>query len=285
MKTKKIPLIKEYRVDKLKACLECIDSHPFNRDRQKECILSLYPGKSEKSVFRGMIIPSLRHLGLIIGYRGFIRLSANGKIIIESKSLGDELHRRVLKAVVYEIDENKFGFMDIIVKKAPFSKQDFLSFMSSIVNAPNEKQKRERISHWLSVLKQVKLVDCNDQKHLNINGLQYKQTLSDMNTSFKNPAEFKRYLFDAYFELYKVTAGVVDIADLREKVALKTLRNDKKILTEKQFDGMLRRMPFTTDDYLISFGRPMGAEEKLFEYKGNYFRTLSIRIFKGEVTK
>lgn len=285
MKTKEVPLIKEYRIDKLIACLECINSHPFNRDKQKEYILKLYPGKSEKSVFRGMIIPSLRHLGLIIGYRGFIRISANGKVIIESKSLGDKLHQRVLRAAVNEIDENRFGFMDILAKPAPFSEQDFLDFMSSRVDAPNEKQKEERISHWLSILEQVKLINCDDQKHLNINVPQYEQTLADVDANFRNPTKFKRYLFDAYSELCKVRADTIDIADLREKVALKMLRNDKKILTEKQFDEMLKGVPFTTDDYLISFGRPMGAEEKLFEYKGNYFRTLSIRILKGELVR
>lgn len=282
---KEMPLIKEYRVYKLKACLECIDTHPFNRDKQMECVLSLYPGKSEKSVFRGMIIPSLRHLGLIIGYGGFIRLSANGKIIIESESLSDELHQRALKAIVNEIDENKFGFMDILAKPAPFPKQDFLDFMSSTVNAPNERQKGERIKHWLSILEQVKLINCDDEKHLNINEPQYKQILPDVSTNFKNSTAFKKYLFDAYLELCKDTAGIADIADLREKVALKMLRAGKEILTEKQFDGMLRKIPFATDDYLISFGRPMGAEEKLFEYKGNYFRTLSMRVFKREVAK
>lgn len=117
MKTTEIPLIKEYRINKLKACLRCIDDHPFNRDKQKDCILNLYPGKSEKSVFRGMIIPSLRHLGLILGYRGFIRVSANGKIITESKILSDELHQRVLRAVMYEIDQNKFKLINFFFRR------------------------------------------------------------------------------------------------------------------------------------------------------------------------
>ncbi len=280
MKPKEMPLIKEYRIDKLKACLECIDHYPFNRDKQKECILVLYPGKVEKSVFRGMIISSLRHLGLIIGYGGFIRLSANGKIIIKSKSLNDELHQRVLRAVVYEIDERKFGFLGILVKKASFLKQDFLTFVNSIVNGRNEKQKKERTLHWFSILEQVGLTNYDDKRNLSIIAHQYKQTLSDIDIALKNPGKFKKYLFDTYFELSKDTAGVVDIANLREKVAVKMLINDKKILTEKQFDKMLRSIPFATNDYLISFGRPMGAEEKLFEYKGNYFRTLSIKIFK-----
>jgi hypothetical protein len=99
----------------------------------------------------------------------------------------------------------------------------------------------------------------------------------------KSMEDFKKYLFKAYFELSKKTAGIIDIADLRENVALKLLRENKIILTENQFDEMLRKIPFATDDYIISFGRPMGAEEKLFERNGNYFRTLSIKFFRREV--
>ena len=91
---------------------------------------------------------------------------------------------------------------------------------------------------------------------------------------------FKKCLFEAYFGLRKETAGIVDIADLRENVAVKLLRENKIILTENQFDEMLRKIPFATDSYIISFGRPMGAEEKLFKYKDNYFRTLSIHFSK-----
>ena len=59
-----MPLIKEFRIARILACLNCFACHPFDRNKQRECILSLYPGKTEKSVFRGMVIPSLRRLGL-----------------------------------------------------------------------------------------------------------------------------------------------------------------------------------------------------------------------------
>lgn len=265
-------------MDKLRSCLKCIGNYAFNRDKQKECILNLYPGKSEKSVFRGMVIPSLRHLGLIVGYGDFLRLSANGKLIIESESLSQNLYQRVLRAVMYEIDQNMFQFIGIIRNNDLISVQNFIQLMD--VNAPSDKQKRERISHWLSVLKEVGLINYNAE-NIVLNKQIYNQTLSDMD--YKNVEEFRKQLFDAYSELYKKTAGIVDIADLREKVAVEMLKNDKMTLTEGQFDKMLREIHFVTDGYIISFGRPMGAEEKLFEYKGNYFRTLSIHFFRKEV--
>lgn len=160
-------------------------------------------------------------------------------------------------------------------------RHDLLNFMRSVVAAPNEKQKRERIFHWLSILEQVGLIS-DEEKGLSLHKQNYKQTLCDLDIVDKNVNIFMQHLFDAYFELSKNTAGIVDIADLREKIALKMLKKDKKILTERQFDDILKRIPLATDHYLISLGRPMGAEEKLFEHKGNYFRTLAIRRHKEE---
>ncbi len=286
---KKIPLIKEYRVDKLKNCLKYIDTYSFNRDKQKEFILSLYPDKKdkdpehkEKSVFRGMVIPSLRHLGLIVGYGDLLRTSANGKLIIESELTSKNLHQRVLRAVIYEIDQNIFQFIDVLRENDSINIRNFLQLMN--INAPSEKQKKERISHWFSILKEVELINYN-AKNIIINEHKYNQILSDVDVDNKSMEDFKKYLFKACFELSKETAGIIDIADLRENVALKLLRENKIILTENQFDEMLRKIPFTTDDYIISFGRPMGAEEKLFERNGNYFRTLSIKFFGREVPK
>jgi len=286
---KKIPLIKEYRVDKLKNCLKYIDTYSFNRDKQKEFILSLYPDKKdkdpehkEKSVFRGMVIPSLRHLGLIVGYGDLLRTSANGKLIIESELTSKNLHQRVLRAVIYEIDQNIFQFIDVLRENDSINIRNFLQLMN--INAPSEKQKKERISHWFSILKEVELINYNAENII-LNEQKYNQILSDVDVDNKSMEDFKKYLFKAYFELSKKTAGIIDIADLRENVALKLLRENKIILTENQFDEMLRKIPFATDDYIISFGRPMGAEEKLFKRNGNYFRTLSIKFFRREVPK
>ncbi|MEX0596215.1 MAG: hypothetical protein WD512_06910, partial [Candidatus Paceibacterota bacterium] len=87
---------------------------------------------------------------------------------------------------------------------------------------------------------------------------------------------------DAYFELSKDSAGVVPIVELRNKVSIKLLTEDRIILTEDQFDEMLRNVPFETEKYIISLGKPMGAREKLFAYKGNYYITIFIRVLKSE---
>jgi hypothetical protein len=285
MKTNEvIPLIKEYRVDKIKKCLDCINKYPFNRDKQKECLLELYPTKEdksrehkEKSIFRGMIIPSLRHLGLIIGYADLIRLSANGKLIVDSENIGNELHQRVLGAVIFEIDRYEFGFMTIL-QENPLPIQHILILLNNDVLSQNQqRQMIERIKKWCSILEQVGLVN-NQNGILSLDVSKYEQTLLDMDINQKDKNVFEEYLIKSYFELGKENAGIVVIADLREKVALRFLEKNNAILTEGQFDEILRNLPFITDDYMISFGRSMGADEKLFKNsRGEYFKTLSIK--------
>jgi len=302
MTNKRMPLIKEikeYHMSQLIDCLECIDKYAFNRDKQKDCILNLYPNKKEKSVehrdksiFRGMVIPSLRYLGLIIGYGDFIRVSANGKLLIESQLIDHELHQRVLRAVIYEIDKNKFYFIDIIRKFPSLTVKEFFNLVLNRINAFSERSKKDRMKKWLSILKQVKLIESSSQKILMdeeakmcIDKEKIHQVLKDIDVSSKNRDYFERYFFNAYFELSKGSAGIVDIVDLREKVSINMLRENKVILTENQFDGMLKNTPFETAKYIISLGKPMGAQEKLFEYKGDYFGTLFIKTRKREVAK
>lgn len=281
MTGKDLPLIKEYRIDMIEKCLECIDRYAYNRDKQKICVLDLYPNKKnrsmedrDKSVFRGMVILSLRQLGLILGYENAIRLSANGKLLVESKSIDQLLHNRVRRAIIYEIDETVFGFIDTIKSKNLSLFEDFCKVLFEKIDAPSEKQKRERISHWVSILKQVELIDYSS-KQISVNNRNLNQTLNDINA--KNLLLFEKYFFETYFQLGRDSAGVVDIADLRERVSVRMLRECNVILTEKRFDNMLRNILSGTHKYLVSLGKPMGAREKLFEYKGGYFRTILIK--------
>jgi len=279
MTVKPAPLIKEHRLDKLETCLECIDRHAFNRDKQRDCIMSVYPEKSEKSVFRGMVIPSARHLGLIVGYGDFIRLSANAKIMLESRALGDEVHQRVVRAVLHEVDEKKFGFLRVLCAEGPAGKDAFFRLVRPEVGAPSQRQADERTRRWLSMLMQARLVEQGRDDCLRIRQPEYERTLQDVDAMLKDVVAFREYLFIAFFQLTRGRAPLADIADLREKVAIQMLISDERlILTEAQFDRMLARTPFSTGDYMISLGRPMGAEEKLFEYHGKHFRTLSIRF-------
>lgn len=291
-KTKrKIPILKEYRLHLIKKSLECIDKNRFNRYKQIQCILNFYPnaksksfGHNEKSIFRGMVIPTLRHLGLIIGSGDSIRLSGNGKLIIESQLFGEEIHQRALRSVIYEIDENKFQLLDVIKDNSPILYNEFISMMYDVILAPSKRQKRERIKKWLAILQQVGLI-YRTQEKIMLNVENYLRTKFDRDLKNKNLNSFKKCLFASYIDLRKKETSVVSITDLREKTILMMLLKYKEIITEGLFDALLRRIPFETNEYKISLGKAMRPREKTFEFKGNYYSTVIINFKKRSDTK
>lgn len=282
---RKIPLIKEYRIQKLTKCLECFDKFAYHREKQRDCVLELYPNKSnkplehrEKSIFRGMVIPSLRYLGLVIGFGDIIKPSANGKLIIESQ-FDNELCKRCWRAIIYEVDKRVFNFLEII-KQHKFSKNNLIEALSNQIEGTSFKQKKERIEKWLSILHQAELIDFSMGVSLNENN--YKQTLVDINPHLKNFKRFCEYVINEYYKLAKYSAGIVDIRELRESVALMFLK-ERHILTEEQFDHLFRKFISDTPYFHISLGEPMGADQKLFEYRGKFYKTVIIK--RKEVLK
>ncbi len=283
---RQVPLIKEYRVSILVECLKCFDKYAYNRENQRDCTLSLYPNKKEKSlehreksVFRGMVIPSLRYMGLIIGYEDLIKPSANGKLIIESQ-FDIDLHERCLRAVVYEIDKEVFNFLAAI-EHHTYTKNELIKELSNQIIASSDKQKKERIEKWKTILCKVGLIKCSEV--VSINEENYKQTLLDLDCNLKDFDKFDEYVIDGYYNLGKDSAGIVDIRNLREFVGIKFLKEYGKILTEKQFDFLFKRFVSTAKNFHISLGEPMGADQKLFEYKGNFYKT--VYIVRKEVLK
>jgi len=275
MKKKELPLIKENRIEKLTQVLGIFDKYPYNREKQSEHVLKLYPNKIEKSVFRGMVIPSLRYMGLIIGYENLIRLSANGRILIEAKKRNNQELLRAWRAIVLELDHDKFGFMNIIGKGA--NQGIIRTKLARLVVGPSEKQIDERIKRWLKILINSKLLD-EIKGNVMPNLRNLDKARHDIQPMGKKK-EFKDLLISGYQIFpYHETAGIVDIADLREIVAKLFYNKYNMILTEAQFDSLLRGIPFITKSYIISLGHTMGAEEKLFKLKGEYYRTITISL-------
>lgn len=273
-----IPLLKEHRISKIIQALKCIDKYPYSREKQRDCILKSYPNKIEKSVFRGMIIPTLRYLGLIVGFGGAIRLSSNGKIIVEAEKRSKKEALRVARIIFLEMDTKKFGFIENLKKNQKIAKKDFIALVGQKLEGIPKKRKEERINRWLKILEGCKLIEFKE-KSIILNEENYNDARKELLASSKRPL-FKKLLFEVYESLPLLeTAGIVDIPLLRQRVAIKYYEKNM-ILTESQFDELLRKLPLVTDDYVISLGQPMGAEEKLFRYRGNYYRTLSITFFK-----
>ena len=285
LKGKNVPLLKETRLDTIVRCLECISDFPYNRDKQRECILKLYPGKSEKSVFRGMVIPTLRKTGLILGYDRFIRVSANGSLLVESKRKSEKLHTRAKRALILDIDRGKFGFVkelsDFGNNVKSISRKQFSDLLASKIASPSAKQSLERVDHWINLLEQVGILTENEQETISANKQSYEQANADLTVKGAKIAKFSEYLIEACKELIKEIGAIIDIADLRDRVAIRLLNNEEEILTERQFDERFREVPLATGEYIISLGRPMGAEEKLLSYNGKYYRTLTVQFVGG----
>ena len=281
MKKKVIPLIKEYRIQKLFKVMECFEQYPFNRDGLRECILKLYQDKEEKSIFRGMVIPSLRHLGLIFGYDEDLRLSANGNLIVIARKKSAEEGLRVFRAILTEIDDLDIKILKMIAKK----NIDFDALKQSLIikiEAPSEKQARERINHWVSMLLEAGLL--MKEKKIEIASGILSQVEKDLDISTKKD-KFEKIFFEAYMSIFKKQENIpiVDMPDIRTAVAVAFYTRHNLVITEKQFDEMLRGVKFATDEYIISLGRAMGAEEKIFKHEDNYYRTISIRFLNKEV--
>ena len=70
----------------------------------------------------------------------------------------------------------------------------------------------------------------------------------------------------------------VEIENLRKELAISAYKQSNFLITENQFDALLEQIPKTTDKYTITFGRSIGADEKLFSYQGKFFQTVFLRF-------
>lgn len=278
-----IPLIKEYRTSFLTNSLKCFELHKFDRGEQRTCVLNLYDvsGRNEahfdKSIFRGMVIPSLRYLGLIYGEGDSIKVSANGKILVDSETAGTIIQGRALRAVVYELDQKIFGsFLGLIKKLQNPSRLLFLKTISKNLDQPAGAAMRERVGKWLSILEEVKLIRI-ERKILMLRQEFVNELNEDLSVSNVSMEKFSRIMLSAYRELSKNDIGIIKIEELRKKVCSDYLHVGI-IMTETKFDKMIVSMPLETDEYIFSLGMPMGAQEKLLQFNDRFYDTLHVKF-------
>jgi len=266
--------------NKLFTLLRCVRDHPFDRDGLREAVLRLYPGRDEKSVFRGMVIPTLRRLGLIVGYEESIRLSTSGVLIVTALDKSETEGLRALRAILLEKDQASAGFISELELAGPMAIEQFLEMQSDKIDAPNKKQFLERVRDWIAYLSYSGLMTLRD-KTVQVNSERLRQAQADLDITSKRRS-FKRLLFTASSELIQHQSGVrsVDMDEVRERVATLAYKEESFIITKDQFDTLLREIPHITEDYAITFGRSMGPEENLFVLDGRYYQTISIRFEK-----
>ena len=280
----KLPIIKENRLDVLVKALKCIDSSPYNRYKQKDCIFKLYPHKSDltseqkdKSIYRGMILTSLRHLRLITGRRDNIRINTNGKLLSFSSTLNSEFQEKLLRTIICELDINLFQYLELFNESLELPNTKYVALLLNKINAVSDRQKIERITRWSSILKQVSLISEKDDI-ITLNKEFHGECAQNLDFNRIDLNTFIVSVLECYEKLSFKSAGVLEINKLRTEVALDFIKKEKIIVTENQFDKILRKIPFETKTYKISLGKAMSASENLFQYKNDYFRTIYINI-------
>lgn len=283
-----IPVLKAW--NKIFDLIKCINENPYNRIGFENSIMALFPGKSEKSVFRGMAIPTLRNLGLIVGYGDVIRISANGALIYFADQYSHNEGLRILRAILYEYDL-QIGICETIGITRISKTKNLVSYFIGVINFDQskilltgdkkEKASKERIIDWINLLIFSGLL-YNTENGLIIDeeNLKLAQTDTDYLQSEKENI-FKKIFFHCYNRIVSNQGNIntVEIELLRKEVALKAYKEKHIVITEKQFDEYLQRLPKSATNYSITFGRSMGADEKLFYYQGQFFQTIFIRFY------
>lgn len=270
-----VPILKAANY-KLFDLLECVYSNPFNREGMKDAILKLYPDKEEKSVVRGMAIPTLRRLSLIIGYDDSIRLSANGTLVIEASHQSISEGLRALRVILVEIDMAGPMFLQEIRKTNLVKRKIFEERMMLRIRAPNNNAARERIRDWIKYLLYCELLQERDGE-IGLNIDVFNRTKKELDPIPKKKY-FEKLFFGGYDKLVQRERKInlVNIEDLRTEVAKRAYKEYAILITGSVFDKLLQEMPLITRNYTISFGRSMGAEEKLFKLKDKYYQTVSV---------
>ena len=70
----------------------------------------------------------------------------------------------------------------------------------------------------------------------------------------------------------------VEMEELRRGIAIRMFEKHNMVFTESQFDILLSELPKSSVDYVITFGRSMGADEKLLYFQGKYYQSIFIRF-------
>jgi hypothetical protein len=185
----------------------------------------------------------------------------------------------VVCAIFLEIDQEIFHFLEKIRDNQLLNKKEIIDILSLDLKGPSKKQDFERVKKWIAILKESGLVVETSEK-ISIDFENYNNALYDLNVKKIHDNNFKNYLFESYWNFDEDKAGIIDISKLRTSVALKYLKRNNQIITENKFDILLRGVPLNSSNYIISLGKSMGAEEKLYRYKDNYFKTIFIKFLK-----
>lgn len=253
-----------------------------NRYELREHVLSMFDSTDEKSVFRGMYVPTMRALGLTLGFGQEIRCSSNGRLLFEAYSKSNDEGKRILGKMLVEIDEDNYNIVDFLKNRLVTEHKSIVKFITSKdaslgLTPLSDTVANERVRKFMRYLTEGRVVKQADSQYALDEG--YQQTKVDIDV-IKVP-EFWDVLLSCYNITEEMKAGFpsVPIYQLRNEVSRKFYQSGIA-LTEREFDSLIARMPRIQSDYIIKFSRPMMESEKLLHLGGEVYSGMA--IFKQE---
>jgi hypothetical protein len=250
--------------------------HEYDRDGFRSTVLSLFPGKEEKSVFRGMAIPTLRGLGLLIGFESEMHLSGDGSLVAAAynpTNPGDNEPMQLLLRATEK--ERELG---AVWRKRHVSISDVRHALSKADKPGKEKRPigdfLGRANRWLSYLEFFNIVVRKEKVFQRL----LLPLRSDPQIGRGAIVSFAKELLSAYRNLMPGGVGepVIAIEAIHRELALQRWKTRKVILIRRDFDRLLERC-LRTGILDIHLHRSMGAEQGLFMHEGISYQTMSIR--------
>jgi len=254
-----------------------------NRNELREHVLSMFDSTDEKSVFRGMYVPTMRALGLTFGFGQEIRCSSNGRLLFEAYSKSNDEGKRVLGKLLVEIDEDNYNIVgllkDRLITEHKSIPELITSMGSSLGLSPlSNTVANESVRKFMRYLTESRVVKQDDSQYV-LDEAGYQQTKVD--TDVIKVPEFWNILLLCYNSIKEMKAGFpsVPIYQLRSEVSRQFYQRGIA-LTEREFDFLIARLPRIRSDYIIKFSRPMMESEKLLHLGSEVYSGMA--IFKRE---
>lgn len=254
-----------------------------NRNELREHVLSMFNSTDQKSVFRGMYVPTMRALGLTLGFGQEIRCSSNGRLLFEAYSKRNDEGKRVLGKLLVEIDERNHAIVYFLRERLVTEHKSIVEFITSKdisfgLTPLSSKVISERARKFLRYLAEGQVVKQHDSQYA-LDEAGYQQAKAD--TDVVKVPEFWNILLSCYNSIKQMSVGFpsVPIYQLRDEVS-KQFYQRGIALTEQEFDLLIARLPRIQSDYIIKFSRPMMESEKLLHLGGEVYSGMA--IFKRE---
>ncbi len=240
-------------------------SHEYDREGFRIAVMALFAdNKVEKSVFRGMAIPTLRALGLLQGFESELHLSADGALVAASADTESTLPMAILLREI----ENELELV------APWrgGAKKFAAVLDELCRLDSEggvtSETKRRAQRWLSYLEHFGVI-------LKTHEAYRRQSFSVQ--AAISESVFASVLLASYRSLSPKTVGepAVSIDEVARASVLDFFHRGQ-IITRRLFDQLLTRC-MSRGDLAVHLHRSMGAGQRLFVWGGDSYEAISIR--------